>query len=363
MSPQSPPPHDLVRTVLSVLAIALLLVSTVWILKPFLLALVWAAMIAVASWPLLLQAQKRLRNSRKLAVLAMTAALLLAFIVPLTLAVMTILQNVDVMKDWIRALSAQGLPQPPEWVGNLPLVGEKALGTWSHAAAAGPEGLSARISSYAQTALVWFVSYAGNLGMIIVQCLLGLVLTAILYAKGEVAAGAVRKFFFRLSGERGEEMVILAGRAIRAVAMGIVVTALIQSALGGLGLWMAGIPGAGILTALMFLLAISQIGVGPVLLAAVGWLFWKGSTIWAVALLIWGVVVGALDNIVRPILIKKGASLPLLLIMAGVIGGLMAFGIIGLFVGPMVLAVSYTLVNAWVNEVEPEGENPAAGGL
>lgn len=362
MFPQSSPPHDLVRTVLSVLAIALLLVSTVWILKPFLLALVWAAMIAVASWPLLLQAQKRLHDSRKLAVLAMTAALLLAFIVPLTLAVMTILQNVDVMKDWIKALSAQGLPQPPTWVGNLPLVGEKALETWAHAAAAGPEGLSAQISGYAQTALVWFVSYAGNLGLIVVQCLLCLVLTAILYAKGEVAASAFRKFFFRLSGERGKEMVILAGRAIRAVAMGIVVTALIQSALGGLGLWIAGIPGVGILTALMFLLAISQIGVGPVLLAAVGWLLWKGSTIWAVALLIWGVVVGALDNIVRPILIKKGASLPLLLIMAGVIGGLMAFGVIGLFVGPMVLAVSYTLVNAWINEIGTDEVNPVDHG-
>lgn len=358
MSPYSNPPRDLVRTVLGVLAIALLLVTTVWILQPFLLAVVWATMIAVASWPLLLKVQRQLGDSRRLAVLVMTAALLLALIVPLTLAVMTILENVDVMKDWIWTLSAQGLPQPPSWVGDLPLIGDRMAARWAEAAAGGPEGLSAKLSIYAQKALIWFVGYAGNLGLIVVQCLLGLVLTAILYVQGETAAAGVRKFFFRLSGERGEAMVVLAGKAIRAVALGIVVTALIQSALGGIGLWIAGVPGVGLLTALMFMLAISQIGVGPVLLAAVGWLFWKGSTAWAIVLLVWGVVVGALDNIVRPLLIKKGASLPLLLIMAGVIGGLMAFGVIGLFVGPMMLAVSYTLVKAWVNEIGTDEENP-----
>jgi predicted PurR-regulated permease PerM len=362
MTPQPPLPQDLARTVLGVLTIALLLVATVWILRPFLLPLVWAAMIAVATWPLLLGLQQRLHNSRALAVLVMTALMLLALIVPITLAVMTILQNVDGVKEQIRAISAAGLPPAPAWVGDLPLIGSKAIDLWNQAAVAGPEGLSAQLAPYAQKIITWFVSNAGNVGIIVVEFLLALILTAILYAKGETAAAGVRSFFRRLAGDRGEAMVILAGKAIRAVAMGIVVTALIQSILGGVGLWIAGVPGAALLTAVMFLLAIAQIGVVPVLALAVGWLFWKGATFWAIALLVWTVLVGSLDNIIRPILIRKGAALPLLLILGGVIGGLVAFGIIGLFVGPVVLAVSYTLINAWIDDmVLVQQETPDQG--
>lgn len=347
MNPTTQAP-DLTRIIFSVLAIVLLMAASFWILQPFLLPLVWATMIAVATWPMLLGAEKRLRHSRALAVLVMTTALLLVLILPLTLAVKTILVNVDAMKEWVKGLSAAGLPPLPEWVVNLPLVGEKAADLWAKAAAGGSGGLSAQLSPYAQKVLAWFVNNAGGFGLIIVQFLLALVLTAILYAKGETAAMGVRSFFRRLAGERGDKMVILAGKSVRAVAMGIVVTALIQSVLGGVGLWIAGIPGVALLTAVMFLLAIAQVGVVPVLAVAVGWLFWKDATFWAVALLVWTVIVGSLDNVIRPFLIKKGADLPMLLILAGVIGGLVAFGIIGLFVGPVVLAVTYTLVKEWV---------------
>lgn len=349
------PPRDLAGIVLGIIAICLLMASAFWILRPFLLPLVWATMIAVATWPLLLGVQKWLRNSRVLAVLVMTATQLLILILPLALAVMTILQNADAMKNWIKAFSAEGLPAPPAWVATLPLVGEKAAAMWMQAAAGGPEGLSAQLVPYVQKTLGWFVNNAGSAGMIIVQLLLTLILTAILYSKGETAALGVRLFFRRLVGDQGEQMVVLAGQSIRAVAMGIVVTALIQSLMGGIGLWIAGIPGVVLLTAVMFLLAIVQVGVVPVLAVAVGWLFWKGITLWAVFLLVWTVVVGSLDNVIRPILIKRGADLPMLLILSGVIGGLVAFGIIGLFVGPVVLAVTYTLLKNWVlREVDGE---------
>lgn len=354
------PSLDLARLIFGVIFIALLLAATFWILKPFLLPLVWATMIAVATWPMLLGTQRHLRNRRTLAVITMTLGLMLVLIVPLTLAVVTILQNIDTMRGWVGQLAAAGLPSAPAWVGNLPLVGERAAAMWAEAAAGGPEGLSAKLVPYANKVLAWFVNNAGGLGVIIVEFLLTLILTAILYSRGETAALGVRRFFRRVAGEQGEDAVLLAGKAIRAVAMGIVVTALIQSLLGGLGLWVAGIPGAALLTAVMFLLAIAQVGVVPVLALAVGWLFWKKLTLWAVALLVWTVVVGSIDNVIRPILIKKGADLPLLLIFAGVIGGLVAFGIIGLFVGPVVLAVSYTLIKAWVNREEPV-ERAAAG--
>lgn len=343
------PSRDLPRLIFGVLFIGLLLAATFWILKPFLLPLVWATMIAVATWPLLLGVQRHLRNSRALAVLVMSVGLLLLLILPLALAVTTILQNTDVLKEWVGQLSAEGLPQPPAWVGNLPLVGEKVAAIWSQAAIAGPEGLSAHLMPYANKLLSWLVANAGGLGMIFLQFLLALLLTAILYLKGETAASGVRQFFRRLAGEQGEEAVILAGKAIRAVAIGIVVTALIQSLLGGIGLWLAGIPGVMLLTAMMFLLTIAQIGPIPVLAIAAVWLFWKGQMFWGIALLVWMGVVGGIDNLIRPVLIKRGADLPMLLIFAGVLGGLVAFGVIGLFVGPVVLAVSYTLVKAWIN--------------
>jgi predicted PurR-regulated permease PerM len=128
-----------------------------------------------------------------------------------------------------------------------------------------------------------------------------------------------------------------------------VVTAIVQTALGGAGLFIAGVPGASLLTALMLMLCLAQIGVGPVLLPAVGWLYWKGSTGMGTILLVFTVLALTIDNVLRPLLIKKGADLPLILIFAGVIGGLVAFGIVGIFVGPVVLAVAYTLLDDWVS--------------
>ena len=167
-----------------------------------------------------------------------------------------------------------------------------------------------------------------------------------------MAAKGVRRFARRLAGDRGENSVILAGQAIRAVALGVVVTAIIQTAAAGLGLFVAGIPYAGLLTAVIFILCIAQLGPILVLAPAVAWLYWTGDATWGTVLLIWTVLVGALDNVLRPILIRRGADLPLLLIFAGVIGGLVGFGIIGLFVGPVVLAVTYRLLESWVADID-----------
>jgi predicted PurR-regulated permease PerM len=185
-----------------------------------------------------------------------------------------------------------------------------------------------------------------------VQLLLTLVITVILYSHGETARNGLIRFGRRLAGDNGGHVVVLAGASIRAVALGVVVTALAQTVLGGLGMAIAGIPFAGLLTAVILLFCIAQVGPMIVLIPAVVWLFWDDQTGWGIALLVWSLVVGTMDNFLRPYLIRKGADLPLLLIFAGVIGGLIAFGIIGLFVGPVVLAVAYTLLVQWMNERE-----------
>jgi predicted PurR-regulated permease PerM len=250
------------------------------------------------------------------------------------------------------------LPQPPEFVEKIPVVGDKAAKVWREYADKGSEELAEIVKPYATRVASWFVAEVGNFGLVTIQFLLTVVISAILYMTGDDAARWVRRFGRRLAGERGDQVVRLAGQAIRGVALGVVVTALVQSVLGGIGLAIAGVPFAAMLTAVMFMLALAQIGPFPVFLGALVWLWWQGNTGWFVALLIWTIAVGSLDNILRPILIKKGADLPLLLIFAGVIGGLFAFGLLGLFVGPVLLAVAYTLLDAWVKEAS-DADAPA----
>jgi predicted PurR-regulated permease PerM len=266
------------------------------------------------------------------------------------LAIATIVLNADEIVAVLESLARFRMPTPPAWVADLPFIGAKVVLAWEHAAAAGIEGLLARLMPYAGSATKWFVAEAGNVGFLFVQFLLTLVLAALMYASGEAVALAVGRFGRRLAGERGENAVGLAGQAIRGVALGVIVTAVVQSGLGGLGLAIAGVPFAGPLTAVMFFLCIAQIGPSPVLVPAVIWLYWSGEPAWGTFLLVLSLIVITLDNVLRPILIKRGADLPLLLIFAGVIGGLLAFGLVGVFVGPVVLAVAYTLLQAWIDD-------------
>jgi predicted PurR-regulated permease PerM len=190
--------------------------------------------------------------------------------------------------------------------------------------------------------------------MMIVQFLLTVIISAVLFANGEKAADGVCQFARRLGGQHGEDAAILAAKAIRGVALGVVVTAVVQSILGGIGLVVAGVPGAALLTAVIFILCVAQIGPALVLIPVIVWLYWTDQTLWGTIMIVWSVFVGTIDNVIRPFLIKKGADLPLLLIFSGVIGGLIAFGVIGLFIGPVMLAVTYTLLKAWVSRGELE---------
>jgi predicted PurR-regulated permease PerM len=342
--------YDVPRTMFAVLFMGGLIAASLWILHPFLASLIWATMIVVAMWPVLLRVQRWLWGRRALAVAVMTLALLLVFVVPFSLAITTVVANADQIVGWVGSLSTVKLPPPPGWVETLPLVGKRVAPAWGDLAASGPEELARRLAPYTSLGVRWFAEKVGTFGMMTLQFLLTVIISAILFASGEkVVAGACR-FGRRLAGEQGESAIRLAGQAIRGVALGVVLTAFVQSIMGGIGLAVAGVPFATILTAIMFLLAVAQIGPGPVLIAGIVWLYWQGSAGWGTALLVWSIFVGTMDNVLRPILIKKGADLPLLLILAGVIGGLIAFGLVGIFVGPVVLAVAYRLLEAWVGE-------------
>ena len=341
---------DLTRDTLALVFLFALIAASTWILLPFLTAVVWATMIVVATWPVLLMFQRWLLNRRWLAVTVMTLLLLLIFLLPFAFAIGTFIENFKEIAAWTSSLITRTLPPPPDWLGKIPLVGERATSNWKQLAELSREDLAMSLSPYLGAVVRWTVEQAGGLGMLLGQIVLTVLISAVLYATGDSAAGMALRFGGRLAGEQGEQAIRLAGQAIYGVALGVVLTAFVQAVLAGIGLAVVGVPFAVMLTALMFMLAIVQIGVLPILLSAVGWLYWTGDTTWGTLLLVWALLIASVDNILRPILIKKGANLPLLLIIAGVLGGLVAFGIIGLFVGPVVLAVAYTLFTVWINE-------------
>src|SRR5271157_1202384 len=320
----TPAARDITGAVLAVLFIGVLITASFWILRPFLTSIVWATMIVVATWPILLWLQARLRNRRGLAVAVMTVLILLVVVVPFLLAVATIIDKADDIADRVNALATFRPPPPPEWVEKIPLAGQRIADRWQHITTLREEELAAQLTPLARKAVGWFAAQAGSVAVMILQFFFVVIISAILFAKGETASAGVRKFARRLAGQNGEEAVLLAAKAVRGVALGIVLTALIQSAIGAIGLVVTGVP-------------------------VVVWLYWVHGGLWGTLLLVFTVIAATVDNFIRPVLIRKGADLSLVLIIAGVIGGLIAFGIIGLFIGPVVLAVTHTLLKAWLS--------------
>jgi len=351
--------NDLTRNTLAVLFIGILIATCFWILRPFLSSMIWASMIAIATWPLLQGLQERLGRRRGPAVAVMTLLLLMVLIVPIAIAIAALVGKSGDIITWAKSAPSMTLPPPPDWIGKVPLAGPKVAEQWAQMAAAGPGELAGVLRPYASKIAGWIVAEVGSLGAMLVQFFLTVIFCAVLYSNGERMAEAVLRFARRLAGANGETVTILASKAIRGVALGVVVTALVQSLLGGIGLLVTGVPGWAILTAVMFLLCIAQLGPILVMVPAVIWLFWQDHTIAGSVMIVFTVVVSTIDNFLRPVLIKKGADLPLLLIFTGVIGGLLSLGIIGLFIGPVVLAVCRTLLDAWIDSEGAESSAAA----
>lgn len=358
-----PSTNDLPRTVLAVLFIGLLIAGAFWVLRPFLAALLWGGMIVIATWPLLRLLERWLGGRRRLAVALLTASLLILFVLPFFLAIGTLVGHADQISAKVKGLLAGGIPAAPAWLARVPLLGDKAVDLWNGFVGSPLGDLAGRLTPYLGEGASWFAGQVGSLGKLLVQFLLTVVVAGVLWSSGETWAEGILSFARRLGGEHGGTVVVLAGQAIRSVALGVVVTALVQATLAGLGLAIAGIPLASVLTVVIFLLCIAQLGPLLVLAPAVVWLFAQGSTGWGTFLLVWSLVVGTMDNFLRPALIRLGADLPLLLVFAGVLGGLMSFGLVGLFIGPVVLAVAHKLLGAWVAQGEPapQAAEPAAG--
>ncbi len=351
--------NDLARVTLGVLSVLALLGTAIWIMLPFVSAILWATMVVITTWPLLEKLQSHLWGRRSLAAAVLTIALLLLLLIPMGIAAGALVSHMDTIVSWTRSLRDFSMPPIPAWVSSLPLLGPKLTEAWQTAATAGPEGLFARIQPYVRGLLEWIIGQLGSLGGIILQFLLTVAIAAILYMNGETAARGVRRFAYRLAGERCENAVLLAAGAIRGVALGVVVTAFAQTLVAGIGLAIASVPGTAVLISLILVLCLAQLGPLLIMLPVVIWAFSTGDTFKAGLVLVFALISGTMDNIMRPILIRRGADLPLLLIIAGVIGGMISFGFMGIFIGPVVLAVSYTLLGDWIDN-RPVNEPPAS---
>jgi predicted PurR-regulated permease PerM len=353
-------PLDLTRTVLAVLSIIGLMAVSLLVLQPFLAATVWAATLVVATWPLMLRLQSALGGRRAPAAALMTLVLLFLVMLPLSMAISAIMSTASLLLDLPAAASVARIPPPPAWLSDIPLVGRPATEKWRSLAESSTGEIVQFVRPYVVSVTNWFLQAAGSFAQVVLHLLLTIGIAAILYAKGEAAAAWCRRFGRRLADERGEEVVVLAGQAIRGVALGVVVTALAQTLATGIALVAAGVPQAGLLTAVTLLLCIAQIGPILVVLPSIIWMFATDQTMSGIVLVVIGVPAVLMDNVLRPILIRRGADLPLLLILVGVIGGLFAFGVLGLFLGPVILAVTYTLLQHWVGETRDEETGGAA---
>jgi len=342
---------DLARNLFTILFICALTAASLWIVRPFFMAIVWATMIVIPTWSILLGLQTRLGNKRGRAVAAMTLVLLGVVFVPLLAAVAVVAESADQFPAKLAALKTAQVPPPPAWVAGIPVVGTKAAAAWTGFTGDDLTELVVYVTPYSDQIIDWIKVHVGGIGSALLLFLLTVIVAALLYSDGEAAADRVRLFARKLGGDQGEGAVILAGQAVKSVALGVVVTAVVQSIACGIGLAIAGVPFAGALTVVMLVCCIAQIGPMLILIPAVIWTFGSGETGWGAFLLIWTLVFGLMDNVVRPMLIKRGVDLPMILIFAGVIGGLLTLGLIGIFVGPVILAVGHTLLKAWIDGV------------
>jgi predicted PurR-regulated permease PerM len=333
--------------------LVILAVGCLTVLRPFLSALLWALILSFSTWPLYAWLVRRLNGRRSLAALLMTLLVAAIFILPLAAAGAGLADSVAKVGGMVAVLLQQGPPGPPAWVAELPIIGPQLTQRWLELERLGA-GWTAELRPYLDTGLNWLLSLGVRLGEAILQVSLGVLVAFFFFRDGAEGARRLRIAVERLAGSRGQRLLTVVVGTVQSVVYGVIGTALAQATLQGLGLWLAGVPAAFFLGFLTFFLSFVPLGPPLVWLPAVVWLLYNGAFGWGLFLAVWGLlVVSGIDNVLRPYLISRGSKMPLILILFGVLGGLMAFGFLGVFLGPTLLALGYVLFQEW--SAEPRG--------
>jgi predicted PurR-regulated permease PerM len=330
---------------------ALLAVSCLLILSPFILVIVWGLIISIAGYPGYCKLEKLLGGRSGFASVFFTILLLTVLIVPMALLAQT-------LADSFRALAVRlrdetlTIPLPPPNIATWPILGKPLTDLWRLASGDLSAALQ-RLTPQLKAGASGLLSAAAGVGLSVLQFFVSILVAGFFLANSSRYARVSRRLAVHLFGNMGEEFEALAGATIRSVTTGILGVALIQSLLAGLGFLVIRLPGAGLWTALFLIAAVLQVG-GLVLIPIVIYVFATAGTARAVVFLIWCIVVGLMDNVLKPLLLGRGVPVPIVVVFLGAIGGFLAIGIIGLFIGPIVLSVGYKLFLAWLNQgVDP----------
>jgi predicted PurR-regulated permease PerM len=342
------------RALESSIRIGLVLFLVLWcyqIARPFLPPVVWGIILAIATQPIYAALCRMMGGRRSLSAAILVVGTLLVLIVPSVLLTTNVVESVSQLAEKMEAGTLE-VPPPPGRVADWPIVGERVHAFWADASRNLDEALD---PLHPQLKVVgrWALEEGTSAGLGIVMFALSIVLAGVLLASGEHAADAARRVAERLVPERGVELVTIAAGTIQSVTRGILGTAFIQALLAGIGLLAAGVPAAGLWALLVLLLAVVQVPTLLVLVPIIVWVFASKSTGVAVLFAIWGTAVGLSDNVLKPLLLGRGSDVPTVVIFIGAIGGFVRAGIIGLFVGAVVLAVGHNLFKWWL-ENAPE---------
>jgi predicted PurR-regulated permease PerM len=333
--------------VLVFLAFGLLGVGCLLVLWPFLTALVWAGILVSTSWPVFLRLDGMVGRRRIIAALLMTLLVTVVLLFPVVAVALALADNVAELGRATSALFKDGLPDAPAWLANIPLVGQAILDYWQGFAHDG-QRLLKELEKLAKPAQAAALAGGRVVGRGVLDIGLSVFLAFFFFLHGESLARRLIVALKRLTGERAVHLMGIARGTVSGVIYGILGTGLAQGVLATIGFVVAGVPGAVLLGVATFFLSVVPVGPPLVWGGAAIWLFQQGELGWAVFVAVWGFfVVSTVDNVIKPFIISRGASLPFAIVFLGVLGGVLAFGVIGAFLGPTLLAVGYRLVMDW----------------
>jgi predicted PurR-regulated permease PerM len=343
--------EDRIEHTIGLVMLAILAVGCLLVLRPFFTAVCFALILVIATWPAFDRLQHLLGGRRALAALLMVTLATLVFVVPPALVASRMDYNVAGTIQLLRDLSQRGVPPPPDWVEEIDVIGPEIHDRWQALAAGGPEAAE-RVQAYVAWTRQQLIGAGLSLGNAVVQLILAMLTAFFLYRDGVAGRRSLVAAGRRIAGDHSPRLLRVAYATINGVVYGVLGTALVQALLLLIGLWVTGIPAALLLGLLLFLLCLIPFGPLLILGPAAVWLYVSGQVGWAVFIVVWSIAAGlATDNVLKPWLISRGSDLPLILILFGVIGGAVAFGFLGLFLGPTLLAVGYELIREW-NAVE-----------
>lgn len=338
--------QDTIRIISVLVALALLLWGCLVVLEPFIPALIWAVILCLTTWPAFDWLQRETNNQSGLSAFLMTLFLAMCFIVPLIFLGSSAADNFSIMKDYALKTLAEKPDEPPVWIATMPVVGDYLSGLWAEYFV-DTGNLRLLLQNYAAPISQFLIGVGASIGRGILDLSLGVLIAFFFFRHGRLVVQRLDILIDRFIGERGQSLLDVSKKTMIGVVYGVLGTALAQGTIAGIGFAIAGIPGAPFLGLLTFLLSFIPMGPPFIWIPAVLWLLSEDQIGMAVFMLAWGLMVSSLDNIIRPYFISLGSALPLLLVLLGVFGGILAFGFIGLFIGPVLLALAYTLIIEW----------------